>query len=92
MFLKSFGIVAIGFVVYSASGMPSAQASDCGAGAKVDGSTADTAKKKMEKAGYHQVHALKKGCDNFWHGKSGPDAEAINIVLSPQGDVLVEGD
>ena len=53
---------------------------------KIDGSTVDTARQKIEEAGYRQVRNLKKGGGNFWHGK------AVDIVLSPQGSVMVEGD
>ena len=38
-----------------------------------------------------QIHDLEKGCDNFWHGKADKDGTAVNVVLSPQGSVMVEG-
>jgi len=64
----------------------------CDPGDRVDGSTADQAKKKMEHAGFSQVQGLKKGCDNFWHGQAMKDGKPANVVLSPQGQVMEEGD
>lgn len=69
-----------------------AQASECSAADRIDGSSADMARRKMEKAGFSQVRDLKKGCDNFWHGNATKDGAAVNVVLSPQGNVMVEGD
>jgi hypothetical protein len=45
----------------------------CEAGTKIDASTADMAKRKIEHAGFSSVRGLKKGCDNFWHGKAVKD-------------------
>jgi hypothetical protein len=69
----------------------SAQAA-CTAGAKIDKSTADDAKRKMQKAGYSRIHDLKKGCDNYWHGIAVKDGNETHVVLSPQGTVMPEGD
>jgi hypothetical protein len=65
---------------------------NCGPGEKVDGSTATDARKKMEAAGYRKVSALRKGCDNSWHGKAEKDGNEVHVVLNPQGLVLPEGD
>lgn len=67
-------------------------AASCEPTDKIDGSTVETARQKIEKAGYRQVRNLKKGCDNFWHGSAVKDGKIVNIVLSPQGTVMVEGD
>jgi len=64
----------------------------CEPGDKVDRSTADDARKKIEKAGYHKVTELKKSCDNFWHGKAEKDGAETRVVLSPTGEVHPEGD
>ncbi len=69
-----------------------AAASGCIAGERLDSSTADTAKKKIERAGFQQVQDLKKGCDNFWHGKAAREGAEVYVVLSPQGEVMREGD
>jgi hypothetical protein len=58
----------------------------------VDGSTADQAKRKIQAAGYTEVTDLSKGCDNFWHGHAMKDGAPVNVVLSPPGMVLLEGD
>lgn len=93
---KSFGVltatvilVAVGFGPLIVRG---AQASACDAGQTIDNSTADTAKEKMEKAGFRQIHDLKKGCDSFWHGQATKDDVPVRIVLSPRGQVMTEGD
>lgn len=82
-------VLALGVVALPAS---VAWASPCEPTDKIDGSTVETARQKIEKAGYRHVRALKKGCDNFWHGNAVKDGKAVNIVLSPQGLVMVEGD
>ncbi len=95
MLRKSFVVVAAALALTTAGigsqAMREAQASECAAGEKIDNSTADTAKKKMEAAGFHQIHDLQKGCDNFWHGKADKDGVLVNVVLSPQGQAMVEG-
>jgi hypothetical protein len=68
-----------------------ANASECSAGEKIDGSSAESARMKMQKAGFPAVRGLKKGCDNFWHGSMLRDGQTVHVVLSPQGQVMVEG-
>ena len=63
----------------------------CAADAKIDGSTAAEARKKMNAAGYTQVTDLKKGCDNFWHGRAMKDGVSTGVLLSPDGRVQSEG-
>lgn len=70
---------------------PSDQVSGCLPEEKIDASSLESARKKMEMAGFSQIRDLKKGCDNYWHATSLKDGEVINIVLSPQGQVMVEG-
>jgi hypothetical protein len=69
-----------------------ARASGCEAGEKIDGSTADTAKKKIAAAGFLKIHELKKSCDNFWHAIAMGDGAEVRVVLTPQGKVMREGD
>lgn len=64
----------------------------CLPGAKIDKSTAPQAKAKIERAGYRQVHDLKKGCDNYWHGIATKDGNQTHVALSPEGKVVPEGD
>lgn len=77
--------------VLAPSSFTAAQAA-CMAGETTDSSTADQAKKKMEGAGFTQVRDLKKGCDNVWHGTAMKDGAAVHVALSPQGQVMQEGD
>ncbi len=63
----------------------------CDAGTKVDGSTAETATKKLQAAEFRQIRDLKKGCDSFWHATATKNGIASKVSLSPQGVVTVEG-
>jgi hypothetical protein len=63
----------------------------CEAGDKIDKTTVDDARKKIEAAGYRQVRQLAKGCDNFWHGTATKNGSMVYIVVSPKGDVMTEG-
>ena len=84
---------AILAAVFSGSlGMSLPASAGCEVGAKTDGSTAESAKKQFEAAGFHQVTSIKKGCDNFWHARATKDGTVGNVVLSPQGQVSKEGD
>jgi hypothetical protein len=89
-FIISFAAITAYFAAV-AQVVPSDQIAGCFSEEKIDGSSLGAAKKKMELAGFSQIRDLKKGCDNFWHATSVREGEAINIVLSPQGQVMVEG-
>ncbi len=65
----------------------------CDPGDKLDKTTVEDARQKLQKAGYTNIHGLRKGCDNTWHGmaskKGGPE-EAVAVL--PDGTVVKEGD
>jgi hypothetical protein len=63
----------------------------CSAGDRIDGSTADQAKHKIEAAGYSNVTGLQKGCDNYWHAVAMKGGASVGVVLSPAGEVMTEG-
>jgi hypothetical protein len=63
----------------------------CEAGVRIDNTTADQAKRRIEAAGYRDVHDLKKGCDNYWHSTALKDGQTVYVGVSPQGEVLREG-
>lgn len=63
---------------------------NCDAGDKIDGSTANDARQKLEAAGYTDVTDLYKGCDNVWHGKARSSGAAVNVMISPDGSVHQE--
>ncbi|TXH38134.1 MAG: hypothetical protein E6Q98_04745 [Rhodospirillaceae bacterium] len=68
------------------------QLAGCEAGDRIDGTTADDARKKIEAAGYRQVRDLVKGCDNFWHASAvSKDGTPGNVLLTPQGEVWPDG-
>ena len=64
----------------------------CHFGEVIDGSTADDARRMIEAEGFTDVHGLKKSCDNFWHGQAVRSGVTVNVVLSPAGKVMIEGD
>jgi len=63
----------------------------CSASDRIDQTTADYAKQKLEAAGYSQVRDLRKGCDNFWHGRAFKDGLDANVLVTPEGEVMPEG-
>ncbi|HVI90114.1 MAG TPA: hypothetical protein VM659_17550 [Dongiaceae bacterium] len=68
------------------------QVAGCEAGTKIDGTTAEQTKKRIEAAGYTQVKDLQKGCDNVWHGTAvNKDGVGGNVMVTPQGQVMPEG-
>jgi hypothetical protein len=64
----------------------------CESGDRVDNTTAAMAKKRAESAGYIQVRMERKGCDNVWHGFAVKGGASVRIAVSPQGQVMPEGD
>jgi hypothetical protein len=64
----------------------------CEAGEKIDKTTVEETRKKIEAAGYSKPANIRKGCDNFWHASAAKDGKTVNVVVSPQGDVAPEGD
>jgi hypothetical protein len=63
----------------------------CDPGDRIDKSTANDAKRKMEAAGYRNVHDLMKGCDNVWHASAMHDGNPVFVALLPGGQVVREG-
>jgi hypothetical protein len=64
---------------------------NCDPGDKIDNTTANDARKKMEAAGYTDITALYKGCDNVWHGQARANGNAVNVMVGPDGVVRQEG-
>jgi hypothetical protein len=64
---------------------------NCSASDKIDGSTANDARQKLQAAGYTDVTALYKGCDNVWHGQARSSGNAVNVMVGPDGVVRQEG-
>jgi hypothetical protein len=64
----------------------------CEPGERIDASTAEQAKKRIESAGFGQVRDLRKGCDNVWHGTAMKGGAAVRVAVQPQGQVMQEGD
>jgi len=64
---------------------------NCAPTDKIDGTTANDARKKMEAAGFTDVSQLYKGCDNVWHGQARASGNAVNVMVGPDGVVRQEG-
>jgi Peptidase propeptide and YPEB domain len=62
----------------------------CEATDKIDKTTVEDTRKKIEAAGYRQARNFRKGCDNFWHVTAMKDGQVVSVVVSPQGEVSVE--
>ena len=82
------GLYAVAAVVMLAAGPAWA---GCSSTDRIDGSTADQAKHRIEQAGYTQVTGLTKGCDNYWHGIAMKDGSSVGVVVSPTGEVMKDG-
>jgi hypothetical protein len=63
----------------------------CDPGTRVDGSTADWAKRTMMRAGYSDVKVDQKGCDNVWHVLASKDGQSGRYAIEPGGKIYPEG-
>jgi hypothetical protein len=89
------GVLSVALLLAPAAPLPAQDTPalcGCLPGDKIDGSTAEQAKAKIEAAGYTEVKILRKGCDNFWHGTGVYAGVPGNVVLAPDGQVMPEGD
>ena len=93
-------IVAVSIILISAAIPALAQTqpepilpsgNNCTNGEIIDGSTAADAKAKFEAAGFSDVVIVSKGCDNYWHATAVKNGVPGNVVLSPDGSVMAEG-
>lgn len=84
-------IVLLAFPLLGPTRLTSAQAS-CAPDERIDGTTADQAKRRMEGASFSAVHGLTKGCDNVWHGLAMKNGASVHVAVQPQGQVMQEGD
>ena len=94
LILSSLTVAALLAVAqpFSAHAQDAAQpTNNCAATDKIDGSTANDARKKMEGAGFTDVTQLYKGCDNVWHGQARANGNPVNVMVGPDGVVRQEG-
>ena len=40
--------------------------------------------------GYSEISQLSRGCDNVWHALAFAEGDPVNVLVTPQGDVLTE--
>lgn len=71
---------------------PTAATAACDPGERLDGTTAEHAKRMIERAGFVQVRILRKGCDNYWHAMAAKEGYAGRVVLAPTGEVMPENE
>lgn len=64
----------------------------CAPDERIDGTTAEMAKRRIESAGYRNVQMEHKGCDNVWHGIASRGGASSRVAVSPSGEVMPEGD
>jgi hypothetical protein len=48
------------------------------------------AEERILAEGYSEVSILAKGCDNAWHALAFAEGDPVNVMVTPQGAVLVE--
>jgi hypothetical protein len=86
-------LLGLGAAAVTLTATPPAQAAgNCPAEDRIDGSTAEQAKRKFEKAGYSSVKELRKGCDNFWRAMAVKDGKPVRVVLSLTGEIMLDGE
>ncbi len=83
------GALALGLAAPLTMGAGAAYA-QCMHGERIDGSTAEQARSKIQRAGFSNVGDLRKGCDNFWHGTASQGGQRVGVVLSPAGEVHIQ--
>ena len=64
----------------------------CAPGERIDGRTAEMARRQAEGAGYGSVMMEHKGCDNVWHGFGTRAGARTRVAVQPSGEVMPEGD
>jgi len=64
----------------------------CDPGDKLDKTTADETRQKLQKAGYKNIRELRKGCDNTWHAKATKDGAEEAVAVLRDGTVVKEAE
>ncbi len=89
--LAAFLAATAAFVSPSwAQDQTSQPANNCAPTDKIDGSTAEQARQKLEAAGYTDITGLNKGCDNVWHAQARSGGNPVNVMVAPDGSVNQE--
>ena len=64
----------------------------CDKEVKIDKTTVEETRKKLEQAGYRNLRNWRKGCDNSWHATGLRDGQPVSVALLPDGHIVKEGD
>ncbi|MEN3974081.1 hypothetical protein [Emcibacter sp. SYSU 3D8] len=91
-FLAAPAVAFAALLAMPAAGLISPAHAACAPGDKINASTAEWAAEQAREAGYSNISMQRKGCDNYWHGIGSKDGQTGRFVVSPDGEVLPEGD
>jgi len=64
----------------------------CENGEKIDKTTVEDTRKRLEQAGYKNIRNWRKGCDNAWHATAIQDGAQVSVAVLPDGHIVKEGD
>lgn len=85
-------IFASGLLIVSIASAQTPPSPRCDPGDRIDGSSTESAREKLNQAGFTQVTQLKKACDNFWHSRAMKDGKPVNVLLTPRGQAVIDSD
>lgn len=55
-----------------------------------EGTTRIEAAERILAYGYSEISQLSKGCDEVWHAVAFAEGDPVNVLVTPEGDVLAE--
>ena len=55
-----------------------------------EGTTRIEATERILAYGYSEISQLSKGCDDVWHAVAFAEGDPVNVLVTPQGDVVAE--
>lgn len=55
-----------------------------------EGTSRTEATERILAYGYSEISQLSRGCDNTWHALAFAEGDPVNVLVTPQGDVLTE--
>jgi hypothetical protein len=89
---RTFVAAGAVFVTLWAVDRPTLAWAACETSEKVDKTTVEETRKRLEQAGYKNIRNWRKGCDNAWHATAIKNGTAVNVAVLPDGHVVKEGD
>ncbi len=87
--LSLAALLVIGVAIETVlSGAPAWAA--CDPGTRLDKTTVEDIRQILFKAGYKNIHHLRKGCDSSWHGDASINGTQMDVAVLPDGHVVRE--